>query len=315
MKIKFPYLEEAPAAEAPGGGGGAPDPAPAAAPAQAPAVTDQTPAPAENFFSSLPESWRNDLVSAAGYEGDDAKKYAGQLERVSDLPVLVKNYFNAQDRIRKGELSNGLPENPTDQQLADWREANGIPTTPDDYKVTLGEGLVLGDVDQRILENVYPVAHNHNVPASAVNEMVNAFMTARQHEQDALMNQDNVDRQTSERTLREAWGNDYLTNINAISGLVAQLPEGTRDAFKSARMPDGTAVFNDPSFVVAMGEWARRLNPSATVVPNSNNPVKAISDEIKQLEAKMGTPEWFKDKDAQQRYLDLIDAKAQMDKQ
>lgn len=312
MKIKFPYMEEAPGGEgeAPGGGGGG-DVVPADPP---PAEPAEHAAPA-NFFSELPETWRNDLVSAAGYEGDDAKKYAGQLDRVSDLPVLVKNYFNAQDRIRKGELSNGLPDNPTEQQLTDWREANGIPTTPDDYKVNLGEGLVIGEVDQRILETVYPVAHSHNVPAAAVNEMVNAFMTARQRETDVLLDNDNVEKQTTERTLREAWGNDYLTNVNAISGLVSQLPESTRDAFKSARMPDGRAVFNDPGFVVAMADWARRLNPSATVVPNSNNPVKAISDEIKELEAKMGTPEWFKDKDAQQRYLDLVDAKSQMDKQ
>jgi hypothetical protein len=315
MKIKFPYMDEVPSAEggAPvGGGGPAPEPAPA------PAGTSMTPAgaPSEggNFLSSLPDTWRNDLVTAAGYQGDDATKTVNYLERVSDLPTLVKNYVSAQDKIRKGELSNGLPENPSDQQLADWRQANGVPAAPADYQVALGEGMVLSDADQRILDEIYPVAHSHNIPASAIDKMVGTFLTARQRETEEIADRDNMDKSGTDRQLRETWGGDYLTNINAVRGMVELLPESTRENFMSARMADGRAIFNDPAFVMVMSDWARQLNPSATVVPNSANPVQAINDEIKQLEARMGTNEWYKDHDAQKRYQDLLTAKERMSK-
>jgi len=62
-------------------------------------------------------------------------------------------------------------------------------------------------------------------------------------------------------------------------------------------------------------ENARRLNPAGTVVPNSNNPTQAISDEIKKIEALMGTDEYDKDPDMQQRLRDLYDADTNMKKQ
>jgi hypothetical protein len=117
----------------------------------------------------------------------------------------------------------------------------------------------------------------------------------------------------TEGQLKEAWGGDFTTNNNMVQGLVNQLPESIKDAFKNARLPDGKAIFNSPEIMVAMADWARKINPSATVVPNSANPMQTINDEIKALEGQMGTPEWYKDKDAQKRYQDLITAKEGME--
>lgn len=317
MKFKFPYFEESTGGEGDGGGDGGggnlnvvPDSG-SVNPGDSASPGGDT---GTSFLTTLPETWRTDLVNAAGFQGEDATRTTNYLERVSDLPTLVKNYASAQDRIRKGELSNGLPANPTEQQLADWRTAQGVPTSHEDYKTGLGEGFVLGEEDKRILDTVYPVAHKHNIPTAAVTEMVNTFMEARQHEMDLMLDNDNLDKTATDRALRDTWGGDYVANINAVRGLIELLPESTRDNFLSARMADRRAVFNDPAFVVAVADWARQINPSATVVPNSNNPVQAIKDEIKELEAKMGTNEWYKDLDAQKRYQDLLDAQSRMNK-
>ena len=64
-----------------------------------------------------------------------------------------------------------------------------------------------------------------------------------------------------------------------------------------------------------MADWARKLNPAATVVPNNANPMQAIESEIAGLEDKMGTDEWFKDEAAQQRYRDLISARDNLKQQ
>jgi hypothetical protein len=279
-----------------------------------PATVDQGTPPA-NFFQNLPETWRQDLVTAAGYEGDEAPKRIAQLERVSDLPVFAKNYFNAQDRIRKGEMSTGLPDNPTADQLAEWRSTHGVPLDVVGYKADLGDGLVLSEGDDRILGDVYPIAHKHNIPSSAMNEIVNAVLTARQREAQGLEDKDGIDKQSAEKAVRDAWGSDTVGNTNAIAGLVNTLPEKTKEVFLNARMSDGRAVFNDPGFLVAMADWARRLNPAGTVVPDSVNPVQTIADELKQLKSQMGTKEWFDDPSKAERYQALLVAKEQMEAQ
>jgi hypothetical protein len=242
----------------------------------------------------------------------DFDKRLKQLDRVSDFPTLAKNYFEAQDRIRKGEISSGLPENATDTQVAEWREANGVPQTADAYELQLEEGLVLGEDDTRIMVDVFNAAHAFNIPAAAMSEMTNAMLKSRQVEAEAIVSQDGIDAQTTTRQIKEAWGGDYQTNINIITNLTEQLPESVRDAFRGARMADGRLMFNSPEVMVAMADWARKLNPSATVVPNANNPVQSINDEIKTLEARMGDDDWHRDKEAQKRYTDLIDARAAM---
>jgi len=285
-------------------------PAPDATPTPDAAVPDAA-VPA-NYFADAPDTWRSDLISAAGFEGDDATKRAGQLERVLDPGTLAKNYFSAQDRIRTGEISNGLPENPTDEQMADWRTANDVPAVAADYKLTLEDGLVLGEEDGAILTPVFEVAHKRNLPAAAMSDMTNAFLKAREIEAHKMQQQDGVDTQQTTRMLKDSWGADYDTNINMVQGLLANLPETVRADVEGARMADGTGMFNSPEVMVFFADMARKLNPAGTVVPNANNPVQAVSDEIGKLEARMGHNEWFKDQAAQQRLQQLYTARDAM---
>lgn len=289
-------------------------PAPVDNGGQVPAAASPAPQEVSNPFASLPENWRSSLVESAGIQGDDAGKVLSQLERVSDMGTLVKNYISAQDRIRRGELSNGLPENATEQQLADWREANGVPQAADQYQVELGDGLVLGEEDQRIMPAVYDVALKHNVSNQAMSEMVNAFMAQREIEVETMHQQHGIHNQQATQVLKETWGGDFQANLNMVKGLVNQLPDSVRDAFESAVMPDGRAVFNSPEVMVFFADLARQVNPAGTVVPNANNPVQAINDEIANLESRMGTDEWYADTAAQQRYQQLVTARENMNR-
>ena len=268
-----------------------------------------------NAFATPSETWRSDLVSLAGFEGEEAEKRSGQLERVMDMGALTKNYFEAQDRIRKGELSNGLPENPSDEQLSAWREANGVPEAADKYELSLEEGLVLGEDDSRIMEGVFKVAHEENISTSAMSQLTNAMLAGREAEAEAMQAQDGMDTQTTTRQLKEAWGADYQTNLNMVQGLTAQLPETIRAEFEGARMADGKAMFNSPEVMTFFADMARKLNPAGTVVPGSNNPTQAITDEIAKLEARMGDTDWHKDTTAQNRIQELYKARDAMKSQ
>lgn len=312
--LKNLYLEEAPDPSTGGGAGGtppAPDtiiddsapPADGGTPSSDPAPVEDTP-PA--WSQSAPDDWRQQIA------GEDEKRLK-QLERFTDFDAFTKSAFNAQDKIRSGEISSGLPENPSDEQLAAYREANGIPNTAEDYALSLDDGLVLGEMDERIMEGIYKVAHENNVSNDVVSQLTNAMLKGRDHEQQALINQDGLDKQTADRQLREAWGSDFEMNTGLVKNLINGLPETVRNDFANARLADGTAVFNSPAMMNFFAEAMRAMNPAATVVPAGNgNPTQAIESRISELESKMGTPEWYKDTAGQQELQQLYTAKEQM---
>ena len=132
MKYSLIYQNEAGEA----GDAGAP-PAPVA---DAAPIADAAPAPIADappsWAKSAPEDWRQQLA------GDDEKRL-NVLNRVKDFGSLADNYFNAQDKIRSGEISTGLPDDPTPEQLSAYREANNIPATAEDYNLKLDEGLTI----------------------------------------------------------------------------------------------------------------------------------------------------------------------------
>lgn len=243
--------------------------------------------------------------------GDEKK--LNQLRRIKDFGTFAENYFNAQEKIRSGESKAGLPENPTEEQLAAHREALGVPQKPEEYNLQLEEGVVLGEADKRIMASIYPIAHKHNVPAAVLSELTSQMLKGQEQQLAEMEQQDNLDYQTTQRQLKDTWKYDYDMNVNIVKGMLNSLPESVRGVFMDARMADGRLMFNSPEVMNFFADVARTVNPAATVVPNgSGNPVQAINDRIADLEKRMGDPGWHKDANAQQEYLRLIDARSKM---
>lgn len=282
------------------------DAAPAAGdvPADAPVAASGAPAPMA-FLDAVPDNWREQLA------GENTKRL-NDLKRVPDFGAFADRYFNAQEKIRSGQIAPlAAPTNDsTPEEIAEWRELHNVPATADEYKLTLDEGLVLGESDEAVMSDVFAAAHSLHVSPAVVSQLANAMLKGRENvaHQAELRNEE--ERKECVAALRETWRGSHDTNINMVrSTIVGALPESVRDAFAGAVMADGRKVFNTPEVLIAMADWARKLNPSATVVPESANPMQTINDEIKSLESKMGTPEWYKDEASQKRYLELTAAK------
>lgn len=292
----------------PSGDGGSP---PAASPAAAPPAAAPAPDGGEppNYFAveSIPDQWREQLAQTVGDEAGFDKLVA-RMQRFKDMPSLVKAGFDSMDKIRAGELSSGLPDDPTDEQLSAWREANGVPGAADQYEINLADGLVMGEDDKRILEAVQAEAHKGNVSNSVLNGMVGAMMQARQVEQQNMVQQDNLDRQMAERQLREAFKGDYDVNMQMLENALKKLPEESREDLMNARLGDGRALMNAPEVLNFFIDMTREANPLDFVLPNHANPTQGLEDEIKALEARMGDPDWHTDDKANARLMELYEA-------
>lgn len=261
-------------------------------------------------FNLAPDDWRQNLIKAAGYEGEEADKRLAQLDRMTDLGVLAKSYLNAQDKISKG-ITTGLPENPTDEEIAAFREANDIPAEVGGYEIVLEDGLqALGEAHKDIIDNVLNQAHAGNVPNDVASNIINSIIKDAHAEQIARDEQDGIDTQNAVVALRDNWGSDYEVNRNMIKNLVGTMPEEAAEQFLEARLPDGKGIFNDPVIMHWIAGLARQLNPVATVVPGDGpGGIQSINDEIEKLEARMTDDDWHRDVEANKRLEALYEAR------
>jgi len=285
------------------------DPAPAD-----PAPADPAPADSpKSFFGEAPEHWRQDAVDNMRLNDPDAaSRELKRLERFKTPQDWLKATYEADRKIRKGEISSGLPENATDEQLAEYREANGVPAEATGYELNFGEGVTLSESDQSIIDTMLPVAHAANLPNAAMSGLSKAFFEARAKQASERHAQDELDKQATDKLLREEWQSDFQANTNIFSAFVDGLPEDARQEFSNMRGPGGKGLANNPAIINSIVDLMRKANPTVTVVPaNDGNPLKTVDDELASLNKMMrdDPDKWYKDQAAQKRWRDLTDAK------
>lgn len=248
-----------------------------------------------NPFSQPSETWRDNVIEALAPADDKAReKFTNQVSRYTDPVQLILSGFEAQDRIRRGEVSSGLPENPSEEQLASYRAANGIPTEAGEYRTA--EGTVLSDADKTVIDTLKPIIHKHNIPQKAFEEAVSGLLGAQQAQHDLMVTRDVDDTRTTEAALKDLWGGQFKAYRDLISGqLMRRLGDEDREALLNARGPDGKALWNRVGIMQMFAQVFNETDPLDVVVPVDGDQIGSLEAEIKQLEAKMGTPEWYKD--------------------
>lgn len=256
---------------------------------------------------AMPETWRQIIA------GGDEKKLA-QLNRYSTFDKFSESVWSAREQLRQGLKHQPLGENPSDEEVAEFREANGIPEAADKYELSLKDGLTLSEDDKAILKPILEAAHGQNATPAQVSAMTNAFFEQRELETQALASQDQSHIEEVSEILREDWGSDYRTNMGVMKNFVSRVPETIREAFSGARMADGRGLLNSPEFVKFAVDLERMVNPAATVVPNTVDPGKSIDAELHEIRELMRTDRAAYDRDEakQARYRELLDAKARL---
>lgn len=256
---------------------------------------------------SWPDQWRS-LMSG----GDE--KTLKRLERFTDPSAVFKSYTQLEAKMNGGNLTAKLPEKPTPEELTAWRKDNGIPLTPEDYKIELKGGNVLGEADQPIVKTFREAAHAHNLAPTAVNGVLDWYyktvddMNAQQAAEDAAY------REASEDALRGTWGNEFRRNVQIIENMMAGWPEGLRDAIVNARTPDGRLLGANPHYLQAMASMALELNPVETVVPGGNPAAMASRKEEIERTMREDYKKYDADKAMQAEYEKIINAEIALKK-
>jgi sulfite reductase alpha subunit-like flavoprotein len=284
-------------------------PTPDAAPADGTKPADAKPDAVQDAGNTKPaDDWR---VRMAGGDEKELKR----LGRYATEADVYKAYRELEKKKSSGELRAPLPENPTPEQLAEWRKDHGIPESPDKYDLTFDNGIVIGEHDKPLIDKFVSKMHGENASPAQVKAALASYYEILGEQQQALAESDSDFKEQALEGLREEWAGDYKRNLNAVNGLLQSLPEETRLAFETARTADGKLIGNDPAVIKWLAQTAYEINPAATIMPSSlNNPGQAINDEIASLEKLVGDKQsdYWKGPNAaknQARYLELLTAR------
>lgn len=255
------------------------------------------------------ENWRE------LYAGEDAKMLA-RLQRYTTPKAAIDAMVAAQNRISSGELRAPLPATPTAEQVAEFRQQNGIPEKPEGYFEKLPDGLVIGADDKPMFESFAKGLHALNAPPQIAQYAVKWYNDFQEQQAARISENDTSQKATAEDTLRAEWGADYRANIGHISNFLKSAPEGVADLVSNARGSDGKAILNDPKVVQWFASVAREMNPVGTIV-GSGDSMKTVEGRMGELTKLMGnqSSEYWKGPTAeklQAEFRDLVDAQGRL---
>lgn len=259
------------------------------------------------FYSSVPDTWREEIA------GEDTA-FLNDLKRYTSLDKFIESGWNAKQTIRKGEVSNGLPADATEEQIAAYREANNIPLEPTDYKLDLQTGLELSEMDQEVMDAVYKTAHEQNLSNDQLSAITNIHLQAREVQLQNLEAQDGMDKMETEKLMRENWKGDYDSHMASVVSMLNRLPEEIRDEVIMGRTASGKGLMNTPEFVQMLADVALEVNPMANIPGGSDNMTATADGIISKVRAIFAEgrekEDYYKNPELQAQYEQALAAKA-----
>lgn len=263
--------------------------------------------------ASWPDDWRE------RYAKGDEKKLK-QLERYSSVEAALDSTLALKQKLSRGEFQKVLGDNPTPEELKEWREANGVPEKPEEYKLELGDGRMVGEQDKPLLDAFLKRVHSENMPEKDVNRAVKAWYEIQDEQIRQRKAADTQFEQEAVNSLTAEYGDDFDRNMIAATSLLDQAPEGVKDLIASARTQDGHILGSDPNVIRWIVQIARELNPRATLVGGiSTRDETGIAARKAALQKMMGdySSDYWKGPNAanlQKEYNQLLSAEAGLKK-
>lgn len=255
-----------------------------------------------------PDDWQSQLSKGDEKRSNIAKRYTSP-EAVFDALV------SAQNKIRSGEYKAALPKDANEEELASWRKSNGIPEKASDYDLTFDSGLVIGEEDEEAISSFVEIAHSMNMTPDQVKAAIEWNAMNQENVINARLDADETQRAETLDELNIEWGGNFRRNVNMINSLFSQIPEEIREDLLSARLPDGSAMFNNVDILRGFAAIAAELNPAGIVVPpGGGDPLKGVNEEIESIEKTMreNRPAYNRDEKMQARYRELLAAREKM---
>lgn len=255
--------------------------------------------------------WREDWLDKMAGEDEKAKNILG---RYASPKAVGDALVAAQKKISSYKPSVELPQNPTEEDLANYRKAYNIPEDPKGYDLKLDNGLVIGDGDMPIVEKFLEKAHSRHAKPNEIKAVLQDYFEIQQTQSQEIIQKFKEQKTKAEDELRGEWGNNYRQNDNIINNFVENKFGEQSQNLLNAVLADGTLLKNNPTVLRQLLNLAQDVDPVATIGRSSSYDAESIDSEIAKIESVMknSPTEYFKNKDMVKKYEELVTVKEKL---
>lgn len=226
-----------------------------------------------------PEDWR---MRMAG--GDE--RIAKRLERFSSPDKVTQSWLAAEQKISSGEYKQGLPEDASEEQIAEWRKSNGIPEAPTDYE--LPDVAEWDDHDRGLFNQMFERMHATNATQEQIEAMVTGYVELLGTVQEERADIDRQFLQEQEDALRTRLGDEYRPQINVFKRVLEDpegpVPQPVMQSLLNARDENGHKLINNADvaqFLIEQG--LNHYGDGALISGDAKATMSSRMDEIKNV--------------------------------
>jgi hypothetical protein len=231
--------------------------------------------PAKIKTESPPTDWRDAI------EDEEQRKFADRFTTAADM---AKAGIDFRKQLSSAVVVPG--ENATEEDVAAFHKALGVPVTPAGYRVKLDEELLGGEEGSERLEAFAAAMHkSHATPAAvkaAVEWYAETVKVTMKAEEGALKKA--VDEHKA--TLRKEWGDDADANATHATQAAHQFGGEQFRAFFETVKVDGVPLGDHPAFLRPWAEVGRRMGEAIPLIGLTDDQVSSLQEEQSELLAK-----------------------------
>jgi hypothetical protein len=273
-----------------------------------------------------PVDWREKAAEHIS-AGDEKvyKKELKQLERYTDPTAIAAKTRELEARFSKGGLVKIPGKDASEEDIATYKTALGIPENHEDYykDVKLDNDAVIGEADKPVVDHFAQWAWSNAVPPDAFTSLLNTYYAREEAAAAEIDEMDEAFHNESVLELKEDYGPAYKRHTSAVSTLFTTAPGGLDMSAENSlyarlmggRTSDGKLIGDDPDTIRFFAALARDANPEqfVTTTDGGEPSGKSIDSELKEI-AKMRSTDkkaYFSD-EVQLREQELLEAQSRI---
>jgi hypothetical protein len=232
---------------------------------------------AQSEAPAFPDNWVELMA------GED-EKTKSLLSRYGSPKDVSKALVNANQKLSEKLKINKPDANATPEELQQWRDAWGIPQTPEDYKVELSEGREIAEHDKEFVDSFVKDMHANHATPELINNALNKYYEIRENEAKQLEQVNAQDKIEVEETLRAEYGAKYRDNINAATTFLDKtFGQDVSEVLKNAIGKDGRMLMNNPEIVKKFVDMGLQDNPRITM-PSGFNSTESMENQKAEIQ-------------------------------
>jgi hypothetical protein len=139
------------------------------------------------------------------------------------------------------------------------------------------------DADKAMLTAVLPIAHEHGVPADAMNKFVGKFMELQQGTQQQVVAQIEEFGRQAETSLKREWGADFEPNLNIANRTAERIGTDFKAFLNVTPLATGGMLGDHPVLIKALANLGRGLGEGDLMLGATREEQASIQEQIEVL--------------------------------